>query len=169
MADKFYLFKSARLGFRPFKTQDAEAFFRMNSDPEVLRYTGDLPFRNMEDCRNFIENYQAYQLWGYGRWAMIELSNNRFIGFCGFKYHEEDYVDLGFRILRDKWHKGYATEAAKACLDYGFNALQFKEVIGRVSHENLASIRVLEKVGFEFWKKGECMGISDALYYRVKK
>jgi RimJ/RimL family protein N-acetyltransferase len=161
------IFTTERLQLRQFQRNDAESFYRMNLDPEVIKYTGDRSFDNVDQAREFLDNYDAYDRFGYGRWAIIESNSNQFIGFCGFKYHQEGYVDLGFRVMRQEWNKGYATEAAQGCLRYGFDKLNFKFVVGRVAKENSASIRVLTKIGMSFWKHGPCDGIENALYYRI--
>lgn len=63
---------------------------------------------------------------------------------------------------------GYATESAKAVIDYGFNNLGLSEVIGRASKDNIASVRVLEKLGMEFWKRDTCEGIPNSVYYKIE-
>jgi ribosomal-protein-alanine N-acetyltransferase len=162
-----WVIRTPRLGLRPFQPKDADAFYQMNLDEEVLRYTGDAAFGSVDEARKFIEHYDAYQKWGFGRWAVVEKVNCTFIGFCGFKLNEEKEVDLGFRITRSKWNQGFASEAAEACLSYGFLKLGLKEVIGRADRCNLASIRVLEKIGMKYWKSGYAKGIKNAVYYRI--
>lgn len=106
---------------------------------------------------------------GFGRWAVITKTSNSFIGWCGLKLNEQNLIDLGFRFFKREWNKGYATEAAHACLEYGFEELNLKEIIGRVARQNKASIKVLEKLSMNYWKNGNCKGIEDSLYYRVTK
>src|SRR5690606_24087857 len=115
----------------------------------------------------FLENYSDYELNGFGRMAVISKETDAFLGFCGLKRHPDDFVDLGFRFFRKYWDKGYATESSKAIIKHGFNELNLEEIIGRVSNQNMASIRVLRKVGMEFWKYDECQGIKDAAIYRI--
>lgn len=83
--------------------------------------------------------------------------------------NEEKQVDLGFRFFQKEWGKGYATEAATASLEIGFNHFQIEEIIGRASIDNVPSIKVLEKIGMRFWKKDSCKGIENAAYYRLNK
>ena len=140
--------ESPRLILREFLVEDAEALLSLNSDPEVLKYTGDVPFLSIQDAKNFVLNYDQFKKYGYGRWAVVEKETNQFIGWCGLKYHPKtDEVDLGFRLLRTYWNKGIATEAAKLSLEIGFNHLNIERIIGRVVEENIASKRVLEKIG----------------------
>ncbi len=165
------LFESERLAFREFQLEDAEAFYRMNQDEVVTRFTGDLPFASIEETEEFIRKYDNYQKQGFGRWAVIEKASGQFIGFCGLKRNEEDNIDLGYRLMPEKRGFGYATEAALATIHYGFGTLNLPEIIGRALKENIASIRVLEKCGMEFWKESTaCSHVEEpTVYYRIFK
>ncbi|NOU60947.1 GNAT family N-acetyltransferase [Marinifilum caeruleilacunae] len=163
------IIETERLQLREFVPDDAQSMFDLNADPEVIRYTGDPPFESVNQARTFLENYADYEKNGYGRWAMIAKENQEFIGWCGLKLIEEGLIDLGFRVFRTHWNKGYASEAAKACIDYGFNKLGFDEIIGRVVAENTASVKVLEKMGMQYWKNDICHGFENARYYRISK
>ena len=73
------------------------------------------------------------------------------IGWCRLKYTpSKKKYDIGFRFYKEYWNVGYATEAAQACIEYGFGKLNLNKIIGRVRQENMASIRVLEKIGLHF-------------------
>jgi ribosomal-protein-alanine N-acetyltransferase len=154
-----------RLLLREFKKEDAVGFFSMNNDPLVLQYTGDVPFADKAAAEAFISSYQHYQTYGYGRWTVVNQTTGEYLGFCGLKYHPETgEVDLGFRFVRRFWGKGYATEAAAACLEYAFNVLELPCVIGRAQANNLASIRVLEKIGMTFLGTFDFEGNLGVLY-----
>ena len=159
------LFESKRLYFRPFSLIDAQDLLHLNSDPEVIKYTGDDPFGSIEKARDFIVNYDHYDKHGFGRWAVIRKKDDRFIGWCGLKFNEEDEIDLGFRFFKRDWGKGYASEAAQATIDFGIEHLKMTRFVGRSAQENIASIKVLEKLGFVFQSKRECHGIADAYYF----
>ncbi len=148
---------------------DAEVFFVLNSNPEVLRYTGDNALASVGEAYVFLKNYKDYEQNGYGRWAVVNKNTELVIGWCGLKLNEENLVDLGYRFFRSNWGHGYATEAASACLEYGFRELDIQEIIGRVAEENKASIRILEKLNMRFWKKDECKGIDDSVYYKLSQ
>ena len=164
------IIETERLLLREFNATDAPSFFDLNNHEEVMRFTGGVVFKNLEESEALIANYTHYQVYGYGRWTVVEKKSNDVLGWCGLKYHpEEGYVDLGYRIHYKYWGNGFGTEAAQACLDYGFETLGIKEVVGRISMENKASIRVLEKIGMKFWKKAPCEGIEDSLFYRIFK
>lgn len=160
--------ETPRLILRELTVNDANSFYQLNLNPEVIKYTGDPPFTSVEESKEFLLDYKEYQNHGFGRWAVITKENNQFIGWCGLKYHKEGYVDLGFRFFQDKWGKGYATESAKACINYAQSSLNLPELIGRVMPSNIASVRVLEKLGFTFFKTGACNGVENALYYKLK-
>lgn len=161
--------ETERLILRELNQDDAEHFYELNSDPEVVKYTGDAAFSSIEEARTFLQNYSHYAENGFGRWAIIRKDDNEFLGWCGLKLNEEDYVDIGFRIFQKYWGKGYATEAAKKSIDLGFNQFGLSEIIGRTAKENIASARILEKIGMVHFKKGECHGIEDALYFKIEK
>lgn len=164
-----YILETPRLLLREFREEDAPHFFELNEDPEVIRYTGDPPFASVEAARQFLLDYDQYEKHGYGRWAVLlkpESARPEWIGWCGLKYIPElDETDVGFRFFRRYWGRGYATEAARACLDYGFGALGLKRIVGRAMKENAASVRVLQKIGMEFWKEFDFME-HPGLYFR---
>jgi RimJ/RimL family protein N-acetyltransferase len=163
------LIETPRLLLREFVLEDAFDIYELNADPEVIRYTGDPPFETVENARDFLNNYKDYENNGFGRWAVIKKDSNTFLGRCGLKLNEQNLIDIGFRFFRREWNKGYATESAKACLEYGFMELNIKEIIGRVAMQNMASIKVLEKLAMEYWKNDSCKGIENSLYYKISK
>lgn len=160
-----YILQTERLALRPFLPTDARDMFRLNSDPEVIRYTGDAPFESEAAARDFLTRYDHYERYGYGRWAVLSAADGQFLGWCGLRFSEElQGVDLGFRFFRHCWGQGYATEAAAACADYGLGALGISTLWGRAMTLNTASIRVLEKIGFIFVKKAEFALHEGVLY-----
>ncbi|MCT4666037.1 MAG: GNAT family N-acetyltransferase [Flavobacteriales bacterium] len=163
------IIESKRLILRELDISDSEDFYNLNSDPEVLKYTGDRAFSSVSEAESFLRNYNDYKKNGFGRWAVISKGSNDFIGWCGLKLNEEKLIDLGFRFFKNQWGKGYATESARASLEYGFNNLKINEVIGRASIDNKASIVVLEKLKMKFWKNDSCEGIENSVYYRINK
>lgn len=164
-----YLFESERLRFREFNYDDADNLYQLNLDPEVIKYTGDPPFESIETARLFIYNYKDYKLNGFGRWAAELKTDGKFIGWSGLKQIESHTVDLGYRFLKAEWGKGYATEAAMACLNYGFEKLAMMEIIARADKENLASLKVIEKLGMVYYKEGQCKTVDNANYYKISR
>lgn len=136
---------------------DAEAMYELDSDPEVHKYLGNTPINSIEQAAERIQVFRRqYAEDGIGRWAIIEKSSNEFIGWTGFKLVREernnltDFYDLGFRLLRKFWGKGYATESALASLEYGFHKLNFDKVYAMAHIDNAGSNNVLKKSGFKF-------------------
>jgi RimJ/RimL family protein N-acetyltransferase len=157
--------ETPRLLLRPFILDDADVFFELNNDPLVIQYTGDRPFYSIEEAEELIQNYQQYKLYNMGRLTMIIKETQEIIGWCGLKYHEEnETVDLGFRLFKVHWNKGFATEASMACLKYGFEELNLQQIYARAMIVNEASIAVMKKVGMVYWKTE-----GDDVYYRINK
>jgi RimJ/RimL family protein N-acetyltransferase len=146
------ILETDRLLLREFVMDDVKEFFRMVSDSDVTRFTGD-DCQTLEEASKRLEDgpFQDYRKHGYGRWAAVYKPTGTVIGFAGLKYMDDvGEVDLGFRFFKEHWGKGLATEASRAIVAYGFGTHQLKRIIGMADIENKASIRVLEKVGFTF-------------------
>jgi [ribosomal protein S5]-alanine N-acetyltransferase len=163
------IFETQRLILREFLPEDAEALYQLNADPDVVRHTGDVAFADIADAARFLSAYNDYRCNGYGRWAMVEKSTGTFVGWCGLKFHADSRdTDIGFRLFKKYWNQGFATEAARACLDYGFKVLGLPSVIGRAVADNSASIRVLEKIGLRFEAPFDFHG-KPGVIYRVNR
>lgn len=111
--------------------------------------------------RLIVEIWHAdYRKHGYGRLATVDKATQRVIGFCGLKYLDDLKVpDIGYRFLPEYWGRGLATEAALATMQYGREQLGLDNVIGMALPENLASRRVLQKIGL---REAECISLDDA-------
>ncbi len=166
--------ETKRLWLRSFTPDDAPLILALNSDPEVTRFTGD-PVRDLDHAQQVLEQHilPQYALYNHGRWAvhiktLTGPAPGGFIGWCGLKARpERNEVDLGYRFMRPAWGKGYATEAAYACLQYGFQQLGLPRIVGRSMPQNLASVRVLEKCGMTFVKE-EIVDDHPALTYEAR-
>lgn len=147
--------ETARLLIRELQPTDVEGMFDLDSNPEVHQYLGKHPVQSREETLGVIDFIrQQYIDNGIGRWVMIDKETNDFIGWTGFKYVTDltnnhiNYYDLGYRLRQKYWGKGIATEAAIACLEYGFNQLGFQEVFAMADCENDGSNKILAKLGF---------------------
>ena len=150
---------------REFRGQDAPDLLALNADPEVMRYTGDIPFASEKEVLSFIREYDQYQRYGLGRWSVLEKSSQTFLGWCGLKYLPETAeTDVGFRLARAHWNKGFATEAALACLRYGFEDKELTAILGRAARANHSSIRVLEKLGMSYSSTLDFNGMEGVCY-----
>lgn len=159
---------TARLVLREFEPDDAAAMVELNSDPEVLRYTGDRPFESVESARRFLEAYPDYRVNGFGRWAVLLRATGEFAGWCGLKLVDGE-VDLGYRLHRRFWGRGIATEAARASVAHGFLELGASELVARAWAENRASIHVIEKCGFRFWKHARHFDREGVPHFRLAR
>ncbi len=150
--------QTERLYFREFTMDDAPLLMDLNSDPDVIRYTGDKLITDLEEYKKILSDIILPQYKNkMGRWAVCLKSNDEFIGWCGLKYLADSNVtDLGYRFFKRHWGKGYATESAKAVIDYGVNVLQLKNIVARAAKENTASINVIKKLGFVYLKDEMC-------------
>ena len=147
------ILETDRLLLREYVEEDAEAFFKLNSDPEVLRFVPDKRLLDVEQARQTLIDHPIadYRKYGFGRGACILKSTGEQIGFAGLKYLEElGEVDVAYRLLPKYWGQGFATEAALASVRFGFADLDLERIIGLVMPENIASVRVLEKTGLRY-------------------
>lgn len=148
------VFETPRLILGQFTEADAPLILQLNSDPEIVKYVHEPVLTTEEQAKKIIVDIilPLYKN-KLGRWATYTKSNNEFIGWCGLKYRPElNEIDLGYRLIRSAWGKSYATEAAKHTLNHGFNKLDL--ITGRAHIENIASIKVLEKIGMQFISEG---------------
>ena len=140
--------ETARLIHRAFRPEDAPAVLALNSDPEVMRYTAEPLLTSEAEALERIVNYPDWDTVGYGRWACVLKDTDEVIGFCGLKYLDDlDLVDVGYRLRREFWGRGLATEAARASVAFGFDTIGLERIEGHALPENTASHRVLEKCG----------------------
>lgn len=146
--------RTSRLELRDLEIADCYRMHEMDTNPAVQVYLGGVdPPQTIDDTRRNIERIQAHYVHGFGRWAVIERESNSFIGWAGLKIEtnvngHEKFYDLGYRFLPAFWNQGYATEAARALVDYGFQVLKADKICAYIEEEAAASRRVLEKVGF---------------------
>lgn len=148
--------ETPRLILRDWQQEDLEPFRQLNSDKEVMRYFPKI--YSEEETDAFYEAIKKeFQEYNYGLYAVEVKESKEFIGFIGFHRatFEADFtpcVEIGWRLKRDAWGKGYATEGARACLEYGFTNLNFKEVYSFTAKINEPSQNVMKKKGMHYVK-----------------
>ena len=166
------LIETERLIVREITLSDKECLFKLHTNPEVQLYTGEPVVESIEEIEKAIKSrINNYKKYGYGRWATILKSEMQFVGWAGLAYLPEfDEIDLGYRFLPEYWGLGIATEASQAILKYGFDQLKLEKIVAIAMKENKASIRVMEKVGMEFYKFAPYeLGSEDAVWYWCDK
>jgi ribosomal-protein-alanine N-acetyltransferase len=145
---------TTRLTLRQFTIDDAPLILALNT-PTVLKYVHEALPKNLDDAKRIIADIilPQYELYQLGRFAVHFKDDNRFVGWCGLKYlKDENEIDLGYRFMQNEWGKGFATEAATACLQFGFAQRNLQSIVGRTHIHNIASQKVLLKIGMQFVK-----------------
>lgn len=175
------IIETNRLILRTWADTDAQAYFDMNQDPKVIEYF--LGALAPEQVNDFIAAKNQQQLErGYTLWAVELKKTGEFIGFIGLNYtdwpaHFTPAVEIGWRLASSYWGQGYATEGAKACLEYGFNKIGLKEIVSFTVPANIRSIHLMERIGmtrnsqddFAHPKLPENHRLSKHVLYRLKK
>jgi [ribosomal protein S5]-alanine N-acetyltransferase len=159
--------ESDRLRLRPFLISDAEEAFQWLGDEDVMKF---IPYgydKSVQNTEKRLETYIThYKTYGYGKYIIIEKSTNKAIGDCGItKIDDLNLNEIGYRIAKKYWGKGFATEAANVVLKFAKEKLCFKEIYALVEEENEASVHMIKnKFGFVFQKKILCFGEYMDLY-----
>jgi ribosomal-protein-alanine N-acetyltransferase len=161
--------ETARLLLRPLGPEDAPALAAVLGDAETMRwyprpYSGD-------EVRVWIERQVARYPEGSGLLGLVEKETGRLIGDCGAVWQEVEgrtELEIGYHVHRERWGRGFATEAAKAAMDHAFGRFEVERVVSMIRPENAASRRVAEKNGLTvdrvvFWR-----GYEHCVYQRVK-
>jgi len=162
--------RTERLVLRMFREDDFEQYAALMADPEVRRYLGDgRPLSRTDAWWQLAMLVGHWQLKGYGVWAVEEAATGRLAGRIGF-FNPEGWpgFELGWTLGREFWGRGYATEGARRALAYGFEEMRRERVISLIRPDNLASIRVAERLGERREGSVELLG-STALVYGVTR
>jgi [ribosomal protein S5]-alanine N-acetyltransferase len=152
------ILETNRLILRPLELSDAQELFELNKNPNVHKYLWKKPEEVIDESIKVIEYVQRqYAENNIGRYATILKETGEFIGWTGIKFvndHIENgntnFYDYGYRLNEKFWNKGYATEASKAWLNYGFNEMKIDRINAYTHAQNGASNHVLQKVGMKF-------------------
>ncbi|MCB0516242.1 MAG: GNAT family N-acetyltransferase [Chitinophagales bacterium] len=155
MAEK-YIFTSERLGFRNWFAEDLEELAALNADEAVMEHF-PATLTTTETAAFISRLRQHFSERKYTYFATEILSSGEWIGFIGLAYqtYETTFTpatDIGWRLKKSAWGKGYATEGAKKCLDYAFNTLHLPKIIATCTAQNVKSENVMQKIGMH--KKG---------------
>ncbi len=169
--------ETERLLLREVDLADAEGFYLMDSDPAVARYVGGKTVESLEKCREVILYVQEqYRLFGIGRWSVLLRETGAFIGWCGMKRMlgtnvngQSDFIDVGYRFQQRHWGRGYATEAALACLHYGFEKMALPEICAFTDVHNDASRHVLRKIGLSEGEPFDWEEIERCVWYSAQR
>ncbi len=162
---KEVVLQTERLILRMFREEDFEAYAKLTSDPEVMRFLGGKALDRYETWRHMAFLIGHWHLRGYGQWAVEEKSSGNFIGRIGFQNPAEwPGFELGWTLAREYWGRGYATEGARRALKYGFEELDRSHVISLIDPENKPSIRVAERLGEKVEGQTQLLGHQVLIY-----
>ena len=145
--------ETQRLVLRRFTMADVDNLVRLDADPDVMHFiTGGVPTAREEIEKEILPAFLAYyeRFEGYGFWAAIEKPTGQFLGWFHFRPREgasRDEAELGYRLRRSAWGKGYATEGSRALIRKGFTEFGVRRVVAETMAVNVASRRVMEKAG----------------------
>ena len=143
---------TSRLRLRPFTSADAEALFALHSNAHVLEYWDSPPWSEPDRAQRFlVTTWQMAEEGSGARLAIDRGSDSSFLGWCGLTRWNPDFrsASLGYILGEAAWGRGYATEAARALLQWAFDTLDLNRVQAEADTRNAASAHVLEKLGFE--------------------
>lgn len=173
--------KTKRLILRQWRQEDLEPLARMNADPQTMEFLGT-PLTYEESCERLNAYTRHIEEHGWGLWAVSVPGVSDFIGWIGlwpigFKTHFTPAIEVGWRLLPEFWGQGYATEGAKASLQYGFEILKLEEIVSITVPANRRSRSVMEKLGmhrdpkddFDHPKLAEGHPLRRHVLYRKKR
>lgn len=157
--------ETSRLILRQWCDDDLAPFAELNNDPQVMRYfpstlTHEQSAQMVEDIRKHFEQY------GFGLWAVEIKDQVRFAGFIGlavpqFSAFFTPCIEIGWRLAAPYWNQGLATEGARAVLEFGFDQCNLKQVVSFTVPDNIASRRVMEKIGMSYIDNFDHPGLPD--------
>lgn len=157
--------ETERLRIRSFEERDVDGFAALIADAEVMRDIGDGSVQSRGEAEDYVRACMEREAaGGPSRYVVEHRDNGAFLGMCGFR-PEEHGTDFGWRLSRATWGRGYATEAARAVLDYGLRSLGIADLYAHAFADNRASLRVIEKLGFRFDEEDRLFG-RRVLRYR---
>lgn len=174
-----YLFQSKRLGFRNWQESDIEMMAQINSDKDVMEFFPAI--QSVKQTRDFVKRMQKqFAEKDFCYFAVDKLEDYRFIGFIGLseQNYEADFtpcIDIGWRIKREEWGKGFATEGAKRCIDYAFYDLSLKKIYAVAPVVNAKSEHIMKKIGMRKTKEFKHpllkadKKLQDCVLYEINK
>ncbi len=149
--EQFPELQSERLKFCQISLNDTNALFEIRTHSDVMKYMDTDMMKSIADSEELIKSLTESFIKGEGiNWGLLEKSSNTFIGYFGFWRIDSRHcrAEIGYALHPDYWGKGYMNEAASVLIDFGFNTLHLHSVEANINPDNLASKKVLEKIGF---------------------
>ncbi|QQS47565.1 MAG: GNAT family N-acetyltransferase [Acidobacteriota bacterium] len=163
------ILETQRLILRELEPADADAIAEIICDADTMKYF-PAPYSRSDVDQWLERNFERYRTDGHGLWAVMLKSDGSVIGDCGLTWQDVDGVrelEVGYHFNKRYWGHGYATEAAKACMEYAFNRLGHNRIISLIRPENVASARVAERNGLEVEKQTIRAGLAHDVYSAI--
>jgi RimJ/RimL family protein N-acetyltransferase len=155
--------ETERLTLRPLTADDLDAWFALHSDDRVNRFVGAYSRKQTAARLTHIEKQWAER--GHGLYAVELKSSGEFIGRCGLNYWEQfDEIEAGWTFKAETWGRGYATEAARACVEWGFATLDAPYFTAMIRPGNTPSVRVAQRLGFTVRREDALFGTPVTVY-----
>lgn len=162
--------ETERLRFRMPSSHDLDALMLIVGDPAVVKYLGFKPgtILSREETKTTLERMMLFwEQHGFGRWAVINKEDGKVVGLCGFRLLEGT-PELFYMFARANWGRGFATEAARSAVRYGFEELGFERIVAVTRHANIESMNVMIKIGMKYEKDTRDFGV-DAVRYAARR
>ena len=143
------IFETERLRIVNFTINDTDLLFQLTCNTEVMKFFPKI-LNHQETYEMVCKILEHYNKYGHSFWKVLLKTDNKFIGIAGLLHQEiegQEETEISYRIIREQWNNGYATEVAYACKEYAQNILGKKRLISLILPENIASIRVAHKIG----------------------
>ena len=162
------MIESERLIFRKFTLDDLPKLIEQRTDPEVNKFLGGTKLQNPEALAKRIHFYMScYESHGFGSCAMIWKPTGEMIGSAGLQPLDgTDEIEVGYSMIKEYWGKGIGTEAARAWLEHGFRDHGLQRIVAIAIPENIASRRIMEKLGMKYEKTEFHYG-SECVFYAI--
>jgi ribosomal-protein-alanine N-acetyltransferase len=160
--------ETSRLYLRQFSMADLNALSAIRSDPEVMRFIGSGQPHSADQIKESLDHILAgWKQLGFGRWAVVHKPDKKLMGWCGLAFLDKtEEIEIGYGISKEYWGRGFTTEAAAASIRYGFEELKLNRIVAVAMPENIASRRVMEKIGMRYEKTGHWYE-AELVYYVI--
>jgi RimJ/RimL family protein N-acetyltransferase len=160
--------ETTRLRLRKFTLCDLDSLSIVRADPDVMRYIGSGKPDSLEQVRIILNKFLAHwEQHGFGRWAVVYKETNELIGWCGLSYLEDTgEVEIGYGIAKSCWGKGLISEAAAACIKFGFEELGLDRIVAVAWPDNVASRRIMDKLEMKYIRAAHYYH-TEIVYYAI--
>jgi len=161
-----FAFETARLTLRPFRPDDLDVLHELWTEAGVRRYLWDDEIIPRETAEAVIKaSVDSFTRHGFGFWALSLKTDASIIGFCGLRFIDDtEEVELLYGLKESFWGRGLATEAAREVIRHGFDRCEITRISAITDAQNAASVRVMEKAGMTFEKRGPHHGLDSSFY-----